>query len=249
MGQDLGLPGSQVPEADPIRNRSIVNLKNRGEILELVCRPITIGTCLDLSDYGFWHDKELSEGSQEIKALDAGEKNQRRSIDDQSLIHAPGPRRDPPASPGKPRHRSPTGRRGTRPDSLPQALQRGLGRLGPGHIRRPQPPSGSPERLPPEISAKSQKHRSRIPLGRGASLASRSRHSPRSMIHYKRPLPVLVSPRTAGKPEIIAGRAPARRTRSCARGPRASGDEPWRPGLRDWPTLLPWTPNHPSRAR
>ncbi len=109
MGQDLGLPGPQVPEADPIGNRSIVNLKYRGEILDLVGRPVAIGPCLDLPDHGLWYDKELCEGSQEIETLDAGEENQRRSIDDQGLIHAPGPRRDPPASPGKPRRRSPTG--------------------------------------------------------------------------------------------------------------------------------------------
>jgi hypothetical protein len=48
-------------------------LEHRGEILDPTGRFVAMGACLDLSDHGFWQDKELREGSQEIETVDAGE--------------------------------------------------------------------------------------------------------------------------------------------------------------------------------
>lgn len=77
MGQHLGLSGSQVPEADPIGNGSIFDLKNEGEGFDLVGSPVAIRTGLDLADYGFWYDKELRKGGQEVEPVDTCEENQR----------------------------------------------------------------------------------------------------------------------------------------------------------------------------
>src|SRR6266545_8219089 len=69
MDQDLRLPGSQVPGADLIGNRLIVNSEHRGEILDPVGRVVVIGTSMDLADHSLWYDKGLRQRGQEVEAV------------------------------------------------------------------------------------------------------------------------------------------------------------------------------------
>lgn len=77
VGQDLGFPGSQVPKANPIGNRPIGNLEDRGMILDPIGRLVAMGARVDLLGHGLRQDKLIRQGSQEIETVDAGEENQR----------------------------------------------------------------------------------------------------------------------------------------------------------------------------
>jgi len=77
MRQNLGLTSSQVPEANPVGHRLILNLYDRRELFDPLGGAVAIGTRLDFVNYGIWNDEGFREGYQEIEALDPGEEDQR----------------------------------------------------------------------------------------------------------------------------------------------------------------------------